>query len=78
MPKEELNRKLIADSYKLVDDKFLKLKKPKDPFDYIDKRRKKIDINPGAKYTSSSAFEILEPRQFAVWQKLKEGNKSNY
>lgn len=68
----------IADSYKLIDDKFLNLKKPKNPFDYIDRRRKKIEINPGAKYMSSSAFEILEPRQFAVWQKHKEGKKSSY
>ena len=53
----------------MIDDKFLHMKKPKDPFDYIDRKRQKIDINPGAKYISSSAYEILEPRQFKIWQK---------
>lgn len=47
-------RKIISENYQLVDDKFLAWKKPKDPYDFIDRKRQKIDINPGAKYISSS------------------------
>lgn len=38
------------------------MKIPKNPFDYLDKKHKKVEINPSAKYLSSSQFEILEPR----------------
>jgi len=49
----------MSDFYKNVDDSFLNFKKPKDPYEYIDRKTQKIDINPGAKYISSSMFEIL-------------------
>jgi len=55
----------MSDFYKNVDDSFLNFKKPKDPYVYIDRKTQKIDINPGAKYISSSMFEILEPRQYS-------------
>lgn len=55
-------RKVMAENYHQVDDKFLTWKRPKNPFDYIDRKTKKIDINPGEKYISSSQQEVLEPR----------------
>ena len=37
-------------------------RKPRDPYLYIDKKKKKIDINPDVKYVSSSQNEIFETR----------------
>lgn len=37
-------------------------KKPKDFTLFIDKKKKKIDINPGIKYDGSSLGEIFEFR----------------
>lgn len=47
-------KKAIKENYQLIDEHFLNSRKPRDPFSYIDKKTKKIDINPGVKYVSSS------------------------
>lgn len=65
----------MTENYKNIDEIFLTRKKPKDPYEYIDRKTKKIDINPGVKYTSASVYEILEPRQFNRVNK-KDGKPS--
>ena len=47
-----------------VDEDFLKAMRPKDPYDFINKRTQKIEINPGQCYKSTSANEVFEPRIF--------------
>lgn len=37
-----------------VDETFLKMKRPKDPYEFIDKKTQKIEINPGVAYKSTS------------------------
>ena len=69
-------RKIISENYSQIDDKFLQWKKPRNPYDYIDRKVKKIYINPGFKYVSSSQHEILEPRLFNMLKKDKKGKKT--
>jgi len=45
-----------------VDNTFLTMKKPKDPYDFINKKTQKIEINPGVPYRSTSHDEVFEPR----------------
>ena len=45
-----------------VDENFLKMKRPKDPYEFIDKKTQKIEINPGVAYKSTSQDEVFEPR----------------
>lgn len=47
-----------------VDETFLKMKRPKDPYEFIDKKTQKIEINPGIGYKSTSQDEVFEPR---IW-----------
>lgn len=47
-----------------VDETFLKMASSKDPYEFIDKKTKKIDINPGIAYKSTSINEVFEPRIF--------------
>ena len=54
----------MIENYKNIDEIFTSKKIPKDPYEYIDRKKKKIDINPGVKYTSTSVHEVLETRQF--------------
>jgi hypothetical protein len=47
--------------YSNVDESFLD-KKPKDPYKYMDKKKQKIEINPGVPYISSSHDAVFEIR----------------
>jgi len=49
-----------------VDETFLKMKRPKDPYEFIDKKTQKIEINPGITYKSTSQDEVFEPRIFDI------------
>ena len=48
----------------LVDDKFLKMTRPADPYEFIDKKTQKIEINAGIQYKSTSQEEVFAPRIF--------------
>lgn len=41
-------------------------KKPSDPYDFINKKNQKIDINPGIIYKSTSQDAVFEPRIFEL------------
>jgi hypothetical protein len=59
-----------------VEQSFLNHQKPKNPYDYIDKKLQKIQINPGMPYMGTSVDEILEIRnQVNEAQFLQEDNK---
>ena len=45
-----------------IDGAFLESQRPKDPYDFINRRTQKIEINPGIAYKSTSANEVFEPR----------------
>ena len=45
-----------------IDTIFLQMKRPKDPYAYIDRKTQNIQINPGVVYKSTSNDEVLEPR----------------
>jgi hypothetical protein len=46
-----------------IDDQFLKSNnKPRDPYEFIDKKVQKIEINHGVAYGSTSQDDIFEPR----------------
>ena len=47
-----------------VDANFLNMTQPKDPYDFIDKKKQKIEINPGIAFKSTSQDEVFEPRIF--------------
>jgi hypothetical protein len=47
-----------------VDDVFLKMARPADPYEFIDKKTQKIEINAGIPYKSTSQAEVFEPRIF--------------
>jgi hypothetical protein len=64
----------MAENYKQIDDGFLGWTKPKDPYQYVDRKLKKIDINPGKKYISSSQEDVLEPRR--QFKKIADKGKS--
>lgn len=71
MSERENSRRALKQNYNKIDNAFINEKVPKNPYDYIDKKKKKVDINPGAKYVSSSQFEVLEPR----FEAIKKGKK---
>lgn len=58
----ELLDKKKSMSMQKVDETFLKMQRPKDPYDFIDKKTQKIEINAGIAYKSTSANEVFEPR----------------
>jgi hypothetical protein len=45
-----------------IDGAFLDANRPKDPYEFINRRTQKIEINPGVAYKSTSANEVFEPR----------------
>jgi hypothetical protein len=45
-----------------IDGAFLQSQRPKDPYEFINRRAQKIEINPGVQYKSTSANEVFEPR----------------
>jgi len=62
--------------YDDVDETFLASSKPKDPFEIVDRRTQKIEINPGIPYKSTSHDEVFELRAKLVQEKaLAEKNK---
>ena len=59
-----------------VEQSFLNNQKPKSPYDYIDKKLQKIQINPGMPFMGTSADDILEIRnQVNEAQYLQDENK---
>jgi len=60
--KRATHKKKMIETYDKIDDTFLKTVKPKDPYQYIDKKRQKIEINPGVPYRSTSHDEVFELR----------------
>lgn len=44
------------------------MKKPKDPYDFINKRTQNIRINPGVIYKSTSEHEVFENRRHKINQ----------
>ena len=49
---------------KEIDQTFLKMNQPRDPYEFIDKKAQKIEINAGVAYKSTSQDEVFEPRIF--------------
>ena len=59
-----------------IEQSFLNNQKPKSPYDYIDKKLQKIQINPGMPYLGTSVDDILEIRnQVNEAQDLEAENK---
>ena len=69
-------KKEMKKIYDDVDETFLAGDKPKDPFEIVDRRTQKIDINPGVPYKSTSHDEVFELRAKLVQERaLAEKNK---
>lgn len=55
-------KKVFLNAISDVEQSFLNHQKPKNPYDYIDNRLQKIQINPGMPYMGASVDEIFEIR----------------
>lgn len=59
---QQQRRKNFEDVIKELDDTFVNMEGPKDPYEYIDKKTQKIEITTGIPYKSTSQEDVFELR----------------
>ena len=68
-------KKDFLDQINNIDDAFLKDNRPKDPYEFIDKKTQKIEITAKVPYRSTSQDEVFEVRnQLAEIQAISKNN----